>query len=480
MKGPCSWRLFCVGLAALGAVLASNGSAIGPASAATITFYMATTPPLDPPFKADISDYTVACSSVPSTHLVAKGASPVIVGGKSLTGPVSVQLPLVAGQEVQVTAAGRTYYIRCLPSDFPAYTSKVAGVSQTEGYLVTPTLGPTIGHYVIAFDRHGVPVWWYKDPNPSPASDAKFFTPTTIGWATGSVADGFYAMHGLDGSLKSTAGGPNLCLDGHDLQPLPNGNYLGIQDKYRNCPAVPSQCVDLSSWGMSSQAQVIDDVITEFTPANQIVWSWSVVDHIDVATANQNFHSEFPNVIHMNSIQYDGNGGIIWSARDLDAVYRIDMASGTITWKLGGSATPQSLTVFGNRYAAVFSGQHDARLLPNGRLTVQDNATLDGPQVRAVEFALDLSRKTATLVQQTVDARFPRPAFCCGGVDKLPEGNWLASWGTSKFVTELTPRGAPVVTVNYSPFISYRVATLGAPIGALRAGMDAMVPPLRL
>ena len=463
----------------LGAMLAWNDNATGSAWA-TSTFHIATNPPLTPLFRVDVSDYAVSCSAFRSTHLVAYGASPVVVAGRSFASPVNLQLPLVAGQEVAVTAAGRNYYIRCLPGDFPVYTSTVTGVSQTEGYLVTPTFGPTSGHYVTAFDTHGVPIWWYKDPNPDLPSDAKFFSPTTIGWATGIWFEGFYVMHGLNGSLRSTAGGYHLSLDGHDLQLLPNGNYLGIQDVYRNCPAVPSQCVDLSSWGMSSQAQVIDDVITEFTPSNHVVWRWSVVDHVDVATANQNFHSEFPNVIHMNSIQYDGNGGIIWSARDLDAVYRISMTTGAITWKLGGTPTPRSLAVLGNRYSAVFSGQHDARLLPNGHLTVQDNATLDGPQVRALEFALDLPDKTATVVQQTVDARFRQPAPCCGGVDKLPRGNWLATWGTSRYVTELTARGAPVVTINYSPFISYRVATLGAPIGALRRGMDAMVPPLHL
>ena len=109
-------------------------------------------------------------------------------------------------------------------------------------------------------------------------------------------------------------------------------------------PAVPSQCVDLSSWGLSSQSDIIDNVIVEVTPAHQVaVGDWSVADHIDVAAANVNWHGTFPDVIHMNSIAYDGAGGVIFSSRHLDAVYRVDMATGDITWKLGGSTTPQSL-----------------------------------------------------------------------------------------------------------------------------------------
>ena len=181
-------------------------------------------------------------------------------------------------------------------------------------------------------------------------------------------------------------------LDFHDLQLLPNGNYLGIMDDTRNCPADPTQCVDLSSWGpYSSQATILDDEIIEMTPANQIVWPWSVADHINVAAADVHWHDQFPDVIHMNSILYDGNGGIIFSARHLDAVYRIDMATGALTWKLGGSPEPESLTVTGDQYLSaggqLFSGQHYARIAPDGSLTVSDNGTRASPADHLEQFA---------------------------------------------------------------------------------------------
>src|ERR1700674_235262 len=312
-------------------------------------FSLTTNPPIVPAFSPSILDYAVRCTGSPTTQVTTSGTGSVTVGATTFPGPVNLSLPLVAGQGLQITNGGTTYYIRCLPSDFPNYTASVTGQpQQSNGYLLTIT------PYSIVFNTDGVPVWWYKDASLFSPIDAKFIGPTTIGWAEGGPAQ--FVLRGLDGTLKRTVGGGGVPLDFHDLQLLPNGDYLGIMDVTRNCPTDSTQCVDLSSWGKSSQATILDNVIVEVNPANQIVWQWSVADHINVAAANVNWHDQFPDVIHMNSILYDGNGGIIFSARHFDAVYRIDMATGAITWKLGGSTTPQSLNVVGDQYAQLFSG----------------------------------------------------------------------------------------------------------------------------
>ncbi len=46
----------------------------------------------------------------------------------------------------------------------------------------------------------------------------------------------------------------------------------------------------------------------------------------------------------MNSIELDGDA-IVFSARHLDAVYRIRLADGGVDWKLGGSVRPESLAI---------------------------------------------------------------------------------------------------------------------------------------
>ena len=264
------------------------------------------------------------------------------------------------------------------------------------------------------------------------------------------------------------------------MQLLPNGNYLGIMDVTTDCPADPSQCVDLSSWGLSAQSSILDNVIVELNPSNQIVWQWDTAQHVNLAAENVNWRDQYPDIIHMNSIEYDGDGGIILSARHLDAVYRIDMATGDITWKLGGTPTPQSLTVVGDQYLSgggqLFSGQHYARLQPDGSLTVHDNGSRANRAPRALQFTIDTSTNTATEVDQVTDSRTPTSPYT-GSVERLPGGDWVMDWGGDDFTTELNAQGVPQLTITYPGRFSYRCGDVTASVAALRQGMDAMVPP---
>ncbi len=444
------------------------------AEAATDSFSITTHPALDPSFNPAIPDYAIRCTGSPMTEVTTAGPGAATVAGATFTGPVSLNLPLVAGQGLQISHAGAVYNIRCLPSNFPSYSASVTGrPQQANGYLVN------IHQYSIVFDTNGVPVWWATGVSSPPTGQpdfAEFLNPSTIAWGQ---SDSSFQLVGLNGKVEGTVGGGAVQLDTHDFELLPNGNYLGIERVTRDCPSIPSQCVDLSSWGLPAESTIIDDVIVELTPAGHVVWSWSVADHIDVATANVNWHNQFPDVIHMNSIEYDGDGGVIFSARHLDAVYRIDMATGAITWKLGGSATPQSLKVIGDKYAQLFSGQHDARIAPDGSLTVYDDGTNADRPPRALRFVINTVTHTATEVEQVTDARAPS-SLCCGSAQKLAGGDWVISWGYDDFMSELNPQGIPQITISYPGTFSYRASDVPASLESLRAGMDQVVPPLTI
>ena len=132
-------------------------------------------------------------------------------------------------------------------------------------------------------------------------------------------------------------------------------------------------------------------------------------------------------IVHWNSIEPDGNS-VIASFRHLDAVYKIRKSTGSIVWKLGGTTTPKSLTVEATR-SLHFGGQHDARLLSDGTLTVFDNRTgLDDPKPRAVRYPIDQQAGTATLA--SVDQRSRRPGLVLLRLGpRPPDQDWLIDWG---------------------------------------------------
>ena len=435
------------------------------AGATTNRFSIVTSPGLIPAYSPKIQDYAIRCSGDPTTEVTTTGSGTVVVGGETFTSPVNLNVPLVVDQSLEVDHGGSAYYIRCLPSDFPYYSSVVSGHPKAPGFVVV------LGTYGAVFDSDGVPVWWEDGASAGGTGQpayAEFLSPTTFAISQPNE----FQLVGLNGAVQGTVGGGSVPLDTHDLGLLPNGNYLGIERTSRSG-------VDLSSWGLSSDSTIIDDDIVELTPAGQVVWQWSSADHIDVATANVNWRSQFPDVFHMNSIQYDGNGGIIVSYRHLDAVYRVDMATGAITWKLAGTPTPESLTIKSSPYPTNFSGQHDARLLPNGELTVHDDGTLADRPPRALLFKIDTTKMTAKIVQQVVDPRAPGSG-CCGSAIKLPSGGWVAEWGANDYTTEITDNGRASVTITYPGTFSYRAELPDASVTALRQGMDEQVVPLQL
>ena len=108
-------------------------------------------------------------------------------------------------------------------------------------------------------------------------------------------------------------------------------------------------------------------------------------------------------------------------------------ATGAITWKLAGSSTAQSLNFTKSAYPTNFSGQHYARILSNGTITVQDNGTDAVPErrVRALNISVNLTAHTATILRQVTDDR-TKHSDCCGNAIKLATGDWVMAWGSER------------------------------------------------
>jgi hypothetical protein len=461
------------------------------AAVKTTNLQISTQPTLIPDFSASITDYVTRCD--PATPFQVSVSAPdginvSVAGGPTQGGAFTVAVDLAVGERFDVIVkAGRSrpvaYHVRCLPSDFPSWTTQRPGAPQADFYAVAPfTPSSTAKQYMAIFDNHGVPLWWISPKTPT--FDAMLLPNGNFAWVNSHASlaatptTGF-EEHALDGALVrhlDTVGGP---ADNHELVRLPNGNYVMAANVFRSG-------VDFSSWGVPP-GNLLDDVIQEFTPQGKVVWSWRTSDHIPVSETDPQWRSPpatLYDAYHINSIEPTRSGFIV-SFRHLNAIYSIDRASGSILWKLGGSTRAESLTV---RHDPIFdsggslAGQHDARLLPDGSVTLHDNGTNRGRVPRAVRYKINNSSRTATLLENVTDAAVTSSG-CCGSARRLPSGNWVASWGQSPTFAELTPAGDPVFRVTFTTgTFSYRAQPLftsDVKASALRSAMDARMDPTR-
>jgi hypothetical protein len=358
--------------------------------------------------------------------------------------------------------------VRCLPHDFPEWTSTLTGRTQAGYYLVTPSRGAASSRFVAMFDPNGVPVWWYHAPTAT--FDASLLRNGHVAYSVYFVGDNFgsrrsqaYHEITLTGRRVRRLRTKGVATDIHDLQRLPNGNFLLLAYK-------PRDGVDLTSQGGPENATVVDGVIQEITPTGRRVFQWNSKDHVALdergvsgpLKADTN-RFELPDgreawdIFHINSVEPNGDGELLISARATSSLYDIDKSSGDILWKLGGSETPQSLDFVGEeRTGAVFGGQHDARVLPDGTVTLYDNALARGAPPRAVRYRIDAAAGTATLLEDIRDPDIDESIFA-GGARRLPGGNWVVSWGGVESIGEYKPSGRQVFGLELEEdFFSYR------------------------
>jgi hypothetical protein len=488
------FRVLFVALALVGAGVGSASLTAGVAGAASgnpDTLQAMGTSPLElfPAFAPSIHDYYVRCAAGTNSFTIVMGAKS---GGKVwlvqpiVTEPTPTQLDtidLAEGQAAVIAATdgvgGKSqYWIRCLPHDFPVI--KVIPHPQagapTPGWYLTGTLGGPAG-YAMVLDTNGTPVWYRKANsgaalNVTPLGQnelAYMNATTTVGYGINPAV--VYDVYHLDTKQRTHISTVNPTLnptDLHELQRLPNGNHLLLS--YRLTRHVDLTGLPANPPG-HPDSTIADCVIQEVTPTGGLVWKWKGSDHID--PVNENTYpgvgtvngEQVYDVYHCNSAAVNPTtGDVLVSARHLNAVFQIQRSTGKIVWKLGGKPNKdgaQLLTVQNDPQNGTIM-QHDARYLPNGDISIFDNHSFVGP-ARGVEYALNLTNGTATLV-----AQFPSPigqtALATGTFRRNSDGHSVAGWGISglsgdaPLFTEFDATGNDVLDVNFGGGVqAYRV-----------------------
>jgi hypothetical protein len=451
------------------------------------TLSITTAPALFPGFSTAVPDYVSRCDDSDPVDVSVRapsGTTVTVEGTAAASGTFTRSVTRDVGQDftivVQSGSGTTTHHVRCLPADFAAFTAQRTGRTQAEFYVTSPSGGLTGASYPVIFDTNGVPVWW----GPKTTSNFALLLPNGHpAWNVG----GRIEERTLAGEVVrsySTVGEP---FDFHDLVVLPGGNHLVAS-------VTPKSGVDMSSWGGPASATIVDHILQEVTPQGQVVWSWVTSEHVPVSETSPFWQqselqdpggpfSAFYDPYHYNSIEPTADGAVIVSYRHLDAVLKIDKASGAIVWKLGGTTTAASLDVTGDPEFAPgggggFGGQHDARLLDADTVSIYDNGTGRQRPPRGVVYDVDEAAGTATL-RRVISDPAERSVSCCGSFRTLPGQNLVLGWGgndaAAPDIIEATRFGARLFELSFTSTFVYR----GQPVlpgvvsrSALRSGMD--------
>ena len=415
---------------------------------------------VSPPFNPDIHDYAIRCQAArndTTLHLSAAPGGSITVDGSS-GASLNVAIGLWVNQALVVTATDpdlpsgppTEYWLRCLPHDFPELDVVDAGTASPGWYftgnIVPASNGAPSDYYAMILDEHGTPVWYQQVP--TGPINTRLLPGNVVAWAPslgpgfGTNAAGAYTLFDLDTKTYSALPAPIQPTDAHELIQLPNGHRVLIATPVRSG-------FDLSGLGsvFDSTHSIVDCLVEEVDGSGGLVWQWRMSDHVGVDEAEVTPRilgaprtvngTSVADVFHCNSADIDTNGDLLVSARHLNAVFKVNRATGTIIWKVGGTASNHDnakiLTVQ-NDPESPFSGQHDARFRPNGNISIYDNHTNGTGPATARSTRLTSTREPRRWCGNTLrPTGFPRTRP--GASDAPPTGATTSSDGGSNPAT---------------------------------------------
>lgn len=377
---------------------------------------------------ADLSDSVFAPWQSPDSSVVVLG----LEAGRSYT--ISVQA-LFDGRTIDGPVS--EYHTPPLPAGLDQVSIRVQG-APSRGYSMAP-IGGLDGHgYLIIFDSLGT-IRWYRDFGSQVVSatiqQEDGHITAFVGASNGfNMSSGVYVEVTPAGdsvrsitALGSSYTDPHELLESFDRQGNRNADYLfGYDFRAFDRTAEGGGPSDTIAVHQVLRISALGKVDTLISGAEQ----WSVTDDVEPPL--------IPDLDHPNSIDFDLDGGVIVSYRNLNTVVKINPKTHGIVWMLGGT---HNQFTFVDDPLGGFDGQHTARILPNGHLLIFDNGwTHSPPTSRAVEYALDTARKTATMVWQ-YSASPPIFNAFAGSAQRLANGNTLVAWILKGTVDEVRADG---------------------------------------
>jgi EmrB/QacA subfamily drug resistance transporter len=233
-----------------------------------------------------------------------------------------------------------------------------------------------------------------------------------------------------------------------------------------------NRAMNLSNWGGVAEGALDDSAIQEYNlTTGKLVRSWDALRHIPLSDSHAlPPDNSFPwDAYHVNSLDLVGKDTLLVSMRDTWTLYLINMKTNKVEWQLGGRHSDYT---FGNN--ATFSWQHDATLLPGGKISMFDDhccqQTGGGTYVdptapsRAIVLKVNQATHHVTLVSQykhAAEAGVGVDASYMGAAQVMPDGHIFSGWGNLPYITEYSKSGQLVLD-GYFPGsdLSYRASKI--------------------
>ena len=303
-----------------------------------------------------------------------------------------------------------------------------------------PMRGPVIT------DRFGEPVWvqpvgsrWIYDFRVQEYEGKPVLTWWRGKHLSGGYGRGEYVLMDRSYSEITSVATPDLGPDFHDMTLTDRGTAL--------MTSFPIVRRDLSEIGGPKNGYVANCIVQEIdVETGKVVFRWNMLADVPLTetTETPDHNPKEPGTkkapldpFHVNSIYPDGKNGLLVSARNTHAVYRIDKRTGRLDWTLGGKGTDFEMK--GN---SEFAYQHDAQRRSDGTITLFDNEA--GPQVgeesRGLQLEVDEKSMTAEVVQEYLppDGRLSNSQ---GNMQVRPNGNVVIGWGSEENYSEYSSDG---------------------------------------
>lgn len=464
-------------------------------------------------FSEDVTDYALYCSKTSGNKLTfdltsVPGSTSVSIKGMPVKQGEKKEVVANSNDLIELTSKSgtnkRSFWFRCLPPNFPRVEVKSYGTTSPGWYLMSTVgeKGQDRPNYSMVLDVNAVPVWYrsapisedpnrdnYAEVNFQAIGDGSVTSFTMRPFPFGIIKENAFLKTDLYSKVlgKYKISG-NRTTNHHELFELPDGGFLLTSSPLQK-PKAPKECFAPSATRVGYLDIVKADLIASarierLDASGKTIWSWDADiqgyegkpddKRIDISENTESLCWKdaegryLLSAVHPNAVDLRGNL-LVLSARNMDAVYGIDIKTGNVVFKLGG--TPRegvSLQYIGKPNGAPMR-QHDVRLLPNGRMTLFNNNAPGAAYIVAggendfaanfSEYQLDLQKRTATLIK-SFDHPEGLKSSAMGSARVQPDGSVLVGWGSTTgrlAATEFSPDGKRLIEFRMPELLySYR------------------------